>query len=213
MQIFNLTHQIGEDSLLFDGDNTFQQSICTSNYGTHTCRVSAYHMTCSSHAGTHADMPSHFIDVPLKSYQQSQYTWPAYMIDLSHIKWVVSKQDFLQTMQFCNIEKKICIFKLYQWWTKMEYATLSSDLIWYLWSLQCPMIGVNTISVDQYDTKDIWNANHGLLYHHNIAIVENLNLSDITHASLEWYCYTTFDESKKAIDARSIASILYIISP
>lgn len=176
MKIYDISKPLDEQTAVFPGDVPFSRDwVMKLEYGD-SCNVSTLHG--SAHAGTHIDMPFHF--------QNTEYEFPldtfigkALVITVSQWSDVLSK----------SIPEKIRIlFK-----TKNSsisytdfsnnYLCITNEIVNWLIRYKALLVGVDAPSVDPVDSKTL--DNHHLLFNNRIAILENLDLSEVHEGEYE----------------------------
>ncbi len=139
-------------------------------------------LTLSSHTGTHVDLPSHILRSgnSLDAFNVERFAGKGVMVDVSgSADGEISLEALLPFQHLINV----CDFLLlYSGWSRYwgtssyykGYPILSSEAAHWLSAHQLKGIGVDTISVDAFDSTLF--PLHTLLLQQNILIVENLHL-------------------------------------
>ena len=143
------------------------------------CNVSK--MKLSTHTGTHADMPHHFIDgaancidIPL-----CHFHGPAKVMRLD-IKSHITKADLegldIQVGNIILLDTGQSRY-MGQAKFKADYLALTTEAAEYLVSKKIKTIGIDYLSVDPYDTADF--AVHKILLGNGIVVLEGLVLTGV----------------------------------
>jgi len=142
-------------------------------------------INASVHLGAHADAPKHYVanapsigecaienyigDCQLLYVDVKPYT----MVSIDHIKTQITAERILiRTGTFPNPEI----------WNN-DFAALDPDLVDYLCKLGVKLIGIDTPSVDLFDSKDL--PSHKRFYYNNMAILEGLFLTSVPEGIYE----------------------------
>lgn len=186
MQIYDITRTISPGLAVWPGDTQFQL--------THNLRieegvpVNLTTLTLSAHTGTHADAYYHYevngahpAQMPLKAY-----IGPARVIDVGEHTGPLYPQDLsaydLNGVQRLLIRSHVSDLPDYTWPEVFPY--LSVELIsWLAANLGVVMIGLDSPSVDAFDSKDL--PCHHALYRNGMGNLETLFLRDVPPGDYE----------------------------
>lgn len=210
---------------IYPGDTLTDLRVEQFNYSStgDTCLVSRATIKLSSHAGTHADQPSHFMREPRSlKFPNEHYNGEALVVDISH-NFLKSDSRFIERKMLEQeiqkliergerippriLIKTICADE-YPQSPSNDFISLGNGVAEYLSELGCCLVGMDTLSVDSADTTNLEASNHGLLYNHNIAILENLDLRNLSTGT--GVLITFFDPMRDFIDARGVSEILFV---
>lgn len=181
--IYDISPLISEDIAVWPGDTDFkrimQLDICSGDNIT----LSGFQSTV--HLGTHTDAPSHFVKggktidaCPLETYiGECQVIYcninKATAILPEHLSTqVTAPRVLLRTNSFPNPNL---------WNT--DFCYLSLELIQLLSKHNVKLIGIDTPSIDAFDSKDL--LSHNALAQAKIAILEGIDLSKVAQGKYE----------------------------
>lgn len=185
MKIYDVTAVFSEDLPTYTGDMPVQiQEHCEISKGA-PCNVSD--ITFGSHAGTHVDVPKHFVDngmttenIPLDYFMGAAKVFDLTAqtaIDLSAIQDLdIKKGDIVlfKTTNSSHMKDKI-FYK--------DYLYITEDAAKFLVEKQIKTVGVDYLSVEQFDSKD--SKTHLTLLGNQIATIEGLVLTDVPAGEYE----------------------------
>lgn len=141
-------------------------------------------VTMSLHTGTHADAPFHFLSegLPIADVDLSPYIGPALVVDMAGVKSIDA--DAIGGIQTDGVDR-IIFRTLSADADKFEsaFAHITPDGAAALVALGIKLIGVDTPSVDQADSKTL--DTHKILAAHSVAILENLSLEHVSPGTYE----------------------------
>ncbi len=183
--LYDITRTITLDLQVWPGDTSFSAA--------HALRleegasVNLTTLTLSAHTGSHADAYYHYrvdgahpMDMPLEAY-----------IGKARVVTVTKQDGALLPKDFAHIDltgaERLLIHSAvsdlpdYQWPQRFPY--LSVELIDYLASLDIRLIGLDSPSVDAFDSTDL--PCHQALYRHKMVNLETLFLRDIPDGMYE----------------------------
>lgn len=223
LKVVDLTRTALDAGTLFPGDHLSQIDFQTSNFSSgHICRVSKGVISLSSHAGTHADKPSHFMASPSYSdFDLETYSGPALVLDLTqyleanseitpaHLEQVLRKFEATKTCYRERVLVRTNSSLAYPNSPQQEFCFFSPDAIDFLAENGAKLIGIDTPSVDSIDRKDLSAGSHGKLYRRQVAVLENLNLGELS--SCCGRLLTIFDPLRDFPDARGVASVTFLV--
>ncbi len=147
-----------------------------------TCNVGS--VTMSLHTGTHADAPFHFLSdgSPIADVDLSAYIGPALVADVTGI--VSISADVIANIPLDGIERILFRTQSADPETfEPDFASLKPDGAEALVARGIRLIGIDTPSVDQSDSKTL--DTHKLLAAHRVAILENLKLDHVAPGKYE----------------------------
>lgn len=218
--IYDLARPASDNGTLFQGDTQFKFESVTQNFSSSNCvcRVSKAQFTLSSHAGTHADTPAHFVQDEKLSFDTARYSGKAVFLNISHL---MSNTQVTSQMLSAELGKLGKVDKIYfervvlrthkgehyPSTAQESFAYLGQDVPDLLASLGTKVILIDSPSVDDVHQKDLAAASHGRLLRHGIAPVENIAPPNIASCSGE--IRTIFDPLRVFVDAKGIAALLF----
>lgn len=173
------------------------------------CPVKVSEISFSTHIGTHIDSPSHYIQngLTIDQLPLQACVGPCIVIDLK----LFAKQNPLKSITSDSINTlKLAprvLFKtestdLTQGFPE-TFPYLANECIEYLASHNTVLIGLDTPSIDHYDSKDL--PAHHLCSQYNIQILENLNLSKVSPG---YYTLIALPLKLEGLDASPVRAIL-----
>ncbi|RMG85985.1 MAG: arylformamidase [Chloroflexi bacterium] len=183
--MYDITRRVSPQTHVWPGDAPYQcQPLLRLAEG---ASVNLTTLTLSAHTGTHADAYYHFTDdgqhpatMPLDAYigrarvvTVSKRNGPLTPDDFSHIN--------LDGGERLLIHSHVSDLEDNQW--PDEFPYLSVELIEYLASLNYRLIGLDSPSVDAFDSKEL--PCHHALYHHGLVNLETLFLREVPDGDYE----------------------------
>jgi len=143
-------------------------------------------ITLSCHTGAHADAPSHFMaGAPsIDAVPLLRYLGPCRLIDVRPADGVVRPAD-VENADFSASPRLLLRTRETNDRTcfPATFATLSVELIEHLAARGVVLIGLDTPSVDRFDSKDL--PCHKALYARGIANLESLDLTGVPEGRYE----------------------------
>jgi len=188
MKIIDVTRPIFSNMTVWPGDdNVLIERVSSISDGS-TANVSR--IAAGVHAGTHVDAPLHFIPGG-KSVDQldvSLFTGSVTVIDTGDVKCITCKM--LSDVNICG--SKAVFFKTHYSNVSLNepfdtgYTGLDADAAGYLVNLGIKVVGIDTLSVEKYNSND--HIVHKTLLGNEILIVEGLCLKDVLPGKYEYIC-------------------------
>jgi arylformamidase len=183
VMIYDITPSISERLQVWPGDTPPRREIlCDMNTGDNIT-LSTLHATV--HLGAHADAPSHYGANAPAIHERSLdfYLGPCQVMHVSAERSsqisprmlsgpVQAPRLLLATGTFANPEH-----------FNQDFAALSPELIDYLHEKGIILVGVDTPSVDLFDSKDL--PVHKRFLRHDMAILEGLDLRNVPEGLYE----------------------------
>lgn len=207
MKIIDISPSIHSKLAVFPGDTPWKRTIALDfAKGDH---LLLSQMQATLHLGAHADAPSHYhpdgegIDTRSLDY----YLGPCQVIDLSQHNysssdWKINLGIFnLNIIQTPRVLFKTLTFDPYQW--KTPFASFDHQLISKLKQLGVITLGIDTPSVDAWNSKDL--ETHNAIFKNDMAILEGL---DLAHTSEGLYRLIALPLKIQAGDASPVRAIL-----
>lgn len=150
--------------------------------------VSLLHV--STHAATHVDAPRHFIPgAPgIDSIEPEVLLGPARLFQLPEAHHI--DRNLLERLNLKGIERLLfgtrnsALLKQRQF--EQDYAFISEDAARYLVDMGIKLVGVDYLSVDQYQDKT--RPAHHTLLGAGVVIVEGLDLTGVPAGDYELFC-------------------------
>lgn len=180
MRVIDLSHSINKDMTTYTQETKpcINKIATINNQGYNETKINIF-----SHNGTHIDAPYHMIKEgkSLDKFDIDSFLGNAIIIDVSHITKHIEVQDLK------SYEKQIAVSDFVilntSWWKKWRrdeffrnFPVLSEEAAKYLISFNLKGVGVDTISVDSFNSKNY--EIHNILLDNEKLIIENLNNLD-----------------------------------
>jgi arylformamidase len=171
-------------------------------------------LTLSSHTGTHIDLPSHIFPegFSLDAISIDRFTGKGLAIDVRSSANGTITVDMLQAYE---APLKKCEFLLLcsgwsQYWGTPDYyeayPVLSSDAALWLTEFHLTGIGVDMISVDASDSRDL--PVHTMLLQKGIFLIENLaNITTLLHRQFVFFTFPLKIAQAEASPVRAVAFV------
>jgi arylformamidase len=176
--IYDISPPISERLAVWPGDTRPRREVLCDMRRGDNITLSSLHATV--HLGAHADAPSHYArDAATIDEQNLElYIGPCQVIQVAASRHrlvtpdmltvpVRSERILIATGTFPNPEH-----------FNEDFAALSAELVEYLHRQGVRLIGIDTPSVDLFESKDL--PAHQACLHCNVAILEGLVLRDVT---------------------------------
>lgn len=189
MEIIDLTHSLENNMTVFCEEEKIKIEH-PYNIENHGFRESKFNLF--SHNGTHIDAPAHIIanGKYLDDYELDKFQGKTLLINLeNNFLNAHNKITLNMLLSYKNDIKRheIIILKtgFYEHWNSVNYLinypTLTNEAAEYLASFDLKIIGLDTISPDEYSSIKL--PIHHLFLEKEILILENLNLNiDLPHS-------------------------------
>jgi arylformamidase len=183
-KIWDISRPLTKDLAAWPGDTPFRYELTWRL--SQTCSVNVGALNTSTHNGTHADAPFHFLGegAAIDSVLLENYLGPAVVIDLagefSRTQPSIAIADLERSRpQIAETRRVLLKTNCFADPTRFPdwIPVLKSEAIAWLSELNVVLLGVDVPSVDPIEAKVL--ANHHALALAKIAIVESLNLSEI----------------------------------
>lgn len=183
--IYDITRTVSPTTHVWPGDTPYSAAhILRRSEGS---SVNLTTLTMSAHTGTHADAYYHCEDDgahPLRMPLEA-YIGPARVVTVTKWEGPLSPQDFdhinMLGAQRLLIHSWVSDLPDDQW--PREFPYLSVELIEWLSSLGVRLIGLDSPSVDAFDSKEL--LCHHALRQHSLVNLETLQLRDVPDGDYE----------------------------
>lgn len=177
-KIFDISPEISITTAVFPGDTPFSRNeVMSTKNGEHLTLSS---ISTTVHIGAHTDAPNHYHQdgCDIASRDLNYYIGNCQVIEIS-----LPRNSRIQITDIDNIEISAprILFKTNsfpdpnQW--NGDFNALSAELVKYLKSKGCQLIGIDTPSVDLANDKEL--ESHLAIYENDMAILEGVVLNDI----------------------------------
>ncbi len=175
--IYDITPPISPDLKVWPGDTPPSREVLLDMKRGDNLTLSTLHSTV--HLGAHADAPSHYgRDAPsIEQRSLELYVGPCRVIhlDVKH-GTQIEPEDVRANVQAERLLLATGTFPDPRNWND-DFATLSPQLVDHLHERGVKLIGIDTPSVDLFDSKDL--PAHQRVLAHDMAILEGLMLKDV----------------------------------
>lgn len=179
MKVYDLTHTISSDMTVYSKDTipTITKIADTKNDGYQESLIKVY-----SHNGTHIDSPKHMVEGSgLDDIDINNFIGKAMIINVEGM----SKIELDYIKKYENDLKNIDFLILKSGWSRYwktkkyfeGYPVLTEEATIYIGKSNIKGLGIDMISVDDYNSNTY--ENHNILLNNNKIIIENINNLDI----------------------------------
>ena len=163
--------------------------------------------TSSPHVGTHADAPLHVREGWSGSHELSldAFFGPAIVVDVSSLEKQIDIEDLEKIQSLPFVERLLLRTgrSIASGAFPVEWPTLSESCVRTLLGRGLKLLGVDSPSVDQRESKNL--PVHNMLFSANGAILENLDLRRVTPTMYE---LMAFPLKLMALDAAPVRAVL-----
>ena len=176
-RIFDITPPITADLQVWPGDTPTSREVLLDMGRGDNLTLSTLHATV--HLGAHADGPSHYgLNAPaIDERDLDYYVGPCQVMHVSVApRQRISRSELTERVSMERVLLGTGTFPDPESWNS-DFAGLDPDLVDHLHDLGVRLIGVDTPSVDLFDSKDL-PAHHRFLAN-DMAILEGLVLADV----------------------------------
>ncbi len=181
--IYDITPPISPDLKVWPGDTPPSREVLLDMKRGDNLTLSTLHATV--HLGAHADAPSHYgRDAPsIEQRSLELYVGPCRVIhlDVKHGARI-EPEDVPANIQADRLLLATGTFPDPRKWNE-DFAALSPELVDHLHERGVKLIGIDTPSVDLFDSKDL--PAHQRVLAHDMAILEGLLLKDVPQGMYE----------------------------
>ncbi|WP_010284691.1 arylformamidase [Bacillus timonensis] len=177
MKIIDISQPLSSATQEWPNDTPFEYALTWSIKEASTVNVGK--ITTSTHIGTHIDAPFHFDNEGKKVHELDldRYIGKAKVIEVSGKK-EIGVEDL---KQFDLSGVKRLLIRTNSWKNRKKFPTsitsLKPEIALFLAEKGIRLIGIDTPSVDQLDSKDLQAHHH--LYQHGIYILEGIVLEGV----------------------------------
>jgi arylformamidase len=182
IMIYDISPPITITTKVWPGEPSVQQEIVSKIQNGSSVTVSILHTTV--HIGAHADAPCHFIKDALSigEIDLSPYIGPCQVIQiLCQPNEVITPDRLTVPIYAERILIKTQTSHKYQWTD--DFGALSPKLIDFLNHQKVKLIGIDTPSVDPYNSKTL--EAHKKFFANGIYILEGLDLANVPEGLYE----------------------------
>ncbi|MHC4696014.1 MAG: cyclase family protein [Planctomycetota bacterium] len=181
--IYDITPAISDSLKVWPGDTPPSREILCDLAKGATTTLSTLHVT--AHVGAHADAPSHFAlnASSIDERPLDTYIGPCQLIHVDVLRAGVVEPRMLGAR--IQAERLLLVTETFPDPTVFneDFAALSPALIDHLAEQGVRLVGIDTPSVDPFDSKDL--PTHRTFLKHDIAILEGLVLKEVPEGVYE----------------------------
>lgn len=209
MKYIDLTHVMRPDMPVFPGTEkpVFEKPVSIEKDG---FLETQFHMY--SHTGTHMDAPAHLLQGQpyLNEMDVSQFCGKAVVLDVKTAKgWIEIEHLRPYEEQIQKADFVILKTGWSQFWGQNRYfeafQCLSVEAVEWLVNKALKGIGLDTISIDPVDSKDM--PNHKIVLGRQMVIIENLtNLDALEAEVVDFFCFPLKFEASDGSPIRAVAA-------
>lgn len=201
---YDISPIIKNDIAVFPGDTEFKRKINLDFKNNDNLLLSEINSTL--HLGAHTDAPNHYHSegIGIDKTDLSNYMGKCQVIEVSKRP---SERIYPEDIKKYEILAKRILFKTnsfpdpYKW--NNDFNSLSPELIEYLSDYNVKLVGIDTPSIDPYDSKLL--ETHNMIYKKNISVLEGIILEDV---QIGIYYLISIPLKIKDADASPVRSIL-----
>lgn len=184
--LFDISVSLQSDLPHFPGDppNRLEPAVADSSF------FHISYLSCSSHAGTHLDMPGHvgLWGESAASASLEHLVGPCQVLDLSHVSGLIGPEH-LRPFDLSDCRRLLFKTSNSDLWKKMEfcsdYRALSLEGAHYLGRRGIDLVGIDYLSIEAWDGNG--EVHHRLL-RDGCIILEGLDLSAVSAGRYELIC-------------------------
>ena len=181
--LYDITPPISPDLKVWPGDTPPSREVLLDMKRGDNLTLSTLHATV--HLGAHADAPSHYgrnaPSIELRNLEL--YIGPCRVIHLDVKRGArIGPEDVPANIQAVRLLLATGTFPDPRKWNE-DFAALSPELVDHLHEQGVKLIGIDTPSVDLFDSKDL--PAHQRVLAHDMAILEGLVLKDVPQGMYE----------------------------
>ncbi len=181
--LYDITPPISLDLKVWPGDTPPSREVLLDMKRGDNLTLSTLHATV--HLGAHADAPSHYgRDAPsIEQRNLELYVGPCQVIHLDVTRAArIEPEDVRANLQADRLLVATGTFPDPRKWNE-DFAALSPQLVDHLHEQGVKLIGIDTPSVDLFDSKDL--PAHPRFLAHDMAILEGLMLKEVPQGMYE----------------------------
>lgn len=210
MQFYDISVGIKTDMLVWPGDDPVKINWAARIQDGEMSNISM--MEIGTHAGTHIDMPLHFIDggASLDDLELDKLLGIAVVVEVPDSIKVID-WDFLEKQ---NLQKtKRLLFKTSnsKLWRNpsaefsQDYVAVDPSGARWLVDHGCQLVGIDYLSIAPYDKTE---EPHEILLSNGVVILESINLDQVPAGKYELVCLPLNLVGREASPVRAILKII-----
>jgi len=204
VKIYDISRTISPEIAVWPGDQKFEPSWSAKMAGGASVNLGAIRL--STHTGTHADAPYHFLEdgADVTALPLEKYIGPAVVVTVLNANCI--EIGHLKDLDFTRIKRILFQTKSSKladsvWIDDIVY--LSTDAAEYLGKKGVLLVGVDGPSMDPVNSKTL--EAHKILASYGIVNLENLNLNEISPGEYELIALPL---KLKGLDASPVRAVL-----
>lgn len=204
MKYIDISPLINSEIAVFPGDTKFSREVLLDFKNSDNLLLSSINTTV--HLGAHTDAPNHYHKDggDIASRDLNYYLGQCQVITVDIEK---SKRIEIKDLNDIEIKAQRVLFKTNSFpdpnfWNN-DFNSLSIELVEYLTDKGVILIGIDTPSVDPYDSKDL--ESHNMIYQKDLAILEGIVLDKVNDGI---YTLIALPLKIKDADASPVRAIL-----
>lgn len=203
--MYDISALLGEVAA-FPGDTPFHKEMRSMAAAGEDCDLST--LTLSSHAGTHIDAPSHFINggMTIDQYPPERFVLPAQVVSVEgkeSISWedvkdAGTRKGEALLFKTDNSRKSLLRRKKFS----ENFVHLSKEIAYNLVDLGISLVGMDYLSIDRYgdDPAPV----HRLLLENDILILEGIDLGKVPPGRYTLICPPIKIQEGEAAPCRAV---------
>ena len=180
-EIYDISIPLGKSTAVYPGDVPFSRTMDETIESGGSCNLSSFAM--SAHAGTHIDVPAHFIvnGASLDRYTAGDFILPAVVAPIANRR-VIGRDDLAECtigqgeallFKTRNSEESILAEPVF----RRDYVYLSREAARFCVEKKVGLVGIDSWSVDPFD--DTVNKAHHELLQNGVLILESIMLKEV----------------------------------
>jgi len=178
LDYYDISPIVKQNIAVFPGDTEFQRKINLDFKNNDNLLLSE--ITTTLHLGSHTDAPNHYHKdgIGIDKVDISNYIGKCQVIEVFKQPY---ERIYPNDIKNYEILAKRVLFKTnsfidpYKW--NNSFNSLSPELINYLSEYNVKLVGIDTPSIDPYDSKLL--ESHNMIYIKNISVLEGIILKDV----------------------------------
>ncbi len=189
MKIYDISVLLAQETHVYPKDPpiqiTSQSSITTGD------EVNIASITINSHAGTHVDAPNHLNiqGMTIDEISLEVFIGPAFVAEISRTKGAITKEELERSVP--KGTKRLLLKTINSsFWkkpeTEKEFVTISSDAAKWIVQSGILLVGIDYISVEPFESKDL--SVHHTLLDYGSMILEGLDLTAVPPGEYNLIC-------------------------
>lgn len=203
--MFDISPRISPKTAVFPGDIPFSRSVSLHFEKGDNLELSSIQTTL--HIGAHADAPSHYSSqgMTIESCDLNRYIGPCSVVEVQASRGArFGLESIDKSISFTpRILFKTNSFNDPNQWVE-NFNSLEPDFIHELADHGVKLIGIDTPSVDPWDSKTL--PSHQALFSRNLSVLEGLILKDVPEGE---YFLVALPLSIEGADASPVRAVLW----